>query len=391
MKGIFVFILFLSSVLKAQTTNHIWMQAKMNGSVTLDGGGTTEYWGYATFTPPTPGNGVYLPGPLLRFNEGDSVYVHFLNNSPEDHSIHWHGLDVNQDNDGVPTTSSSVDPDSMRVYGFKCTNAGTFNYHCHVLTTLHLSMGMYGMFVVDPDSNQNRIYTDGPTYTKDYNWLASEFDLDWNNNVLSPGLFVEYQASYFMINGKSGSQLQTGAFDITGTTDDTIALRLSNMGYGRVRFIFPPECNLSIQMSDGRALPAPINSDTIDVYSGERYTVLINPDTTISSNVEIIYTDLRTNADLGNNSIPVFITGAGLSELNSINGIEIMGNPTSNILSIKSLLNQEQELTIFDQYGKAIQSAILYPGINVFPISLNPGIYYLNTKECKPVRLLVIE
>lgn len=373
-----------------QEVHHVWMHAKMNGSLQLDGGGTTEYWGYATYTPPTPGNGVYLPGPLLRYNEGDSVYVHFLNNSPEDHTIHWHGLDVDQENDGVPGTSGPVDPDTIRVYAFKCKKAGTFNYHCHVLTTLHLAMGMYGLFVIDPDSTRTRIYTNGPTYTKDYNWLASEMNLDWNNNPISPGLFTLYEASYFMVNGKSGSQLQTGAFDVTGTTDDTIAMRLSNMGYGRVRFIFPPECNSSIQMSDGRALPTPIFNDTVDVYSGERYTVLLDPDTTVSSSVEIIYNDSRTNLDLGNNSIPVYITGASIDELELNHPIEIMGNPASNFLTLNSKLGETREIYIYDQFGKMVDQFNLYPGVNVIPNTLNNGVYYLASEGLPSLQLMVI-
>ena len=377
----FILVLLSATSVYGQANEHLWLQSRMTGNYYFPDLSSTEFWGYGLYTPPTPGPQIYLPGPLLRFNQGDTVNVHFLNNSPEQHTIHWHGLDVDQANDGVPTTSSSVDPDSLRIYSFVCTNAGTFNYHCHVLTTLHLAMGMYGLFIVDPDSTRTRIYTNGPRYTKDYNWLSSEMNRNWNDNTLSPGLFTLYEATHVLLNGKSGSQLTTGAYDITGTTDDTIAVRLSNMGYGSVKFIFPPEANMSIHMSDGRAIPAPIVSDTIELFSGERYTVLLNPDMYFTSTVQIEYTDQRTNLPIGTNVVPIIIQGASLDELEGNDLFELIGNPVTEFLTLNVKSNEVKEIEIHNMMGQRVVRSSVNSGINVLPSFLAPGMYIIRSPQ----------
>ncbi len=359
----------------------IWMQARMTGSLFLDDGSSTEFWGFGLYTPPTPGPQISIPGPVLRYKEGDTVNVHFLNNAPEDHTIHWHGLDVDQDNDGVPTTSSTVEPDSIRVYTFVCTHAGTFNYHCHVLTTLHLTMGMYGMFIVDPDANQNTIYSGGPSYTKDYNWLASEVNTNWSDNVLSPGPFYLYEATNLLLNGKEGSQLQNGLYDVTGTTEDTIAMRLSNMGYGYVRFIFPPEANAEIHMSDGRAIPNMIDTDTVLVHSGERFTALLNPDSEFTGNISIEYYDVRDNSLSGTNTIPMIIENVGIEDLDADYGFDFYPNPVNEYLTIEVTDPNTKELSIFDLTGKFIQSVKVHLGTNVIYTNLERGTYLIGSKN----------
>lgn len=387
--GAILILVLSSSQLFAQTTHDIWMQSRMSGNIYLDDGSSTEFWGYGLYTPPTPGPQVYLPGPLLRFNEGDTVNVHFFNNSPEDHTIHWHGLDVDQANDGVPTTSSAVDPDSLRIYSFVCTNAGTYNYHCHVLTTLHLAMGMYGLFVVDPDPSQTRIYTNGPRYTKDYNWLASELNKNWGDNPISPGLFTLYEATNVLLNGKEGSQLTGGAYSITGTTDDTIAVRLGNMGYGSVRYIFPSEANMTIHMSDGRALPGSIDSDTIEVYPGERYTVILDPNVDFTDSVTIEYTDLRTNLSNGTNYVPIIIQGAGIEEIESLSDFSVIENPVGNILAIDVQSDELDLLHLYSLSGQQLDVLHVNKGINLIPLYLAEGVYILSNPESgKSVRFV---
>lgn len=381
---VFLALLMFNFSSFTQTTHELSIQSKMDGTLLLDGGGATNFWGFSLYTGPIPDESIdiTLPGPILRFNEGDSVRITFRNNSAEDHTIHWHGLDVDQDNDGVPTTSSAVTSDNERIYAFKCTNAGTYNYHCHVLTTLHLSMGMYGQFIVDPDPSRTRIYTGGPTYTLEHNWLASEMDLNWNNNPTSPGLFVLYTPSYFMINGKSGEQLHDGSFDVVANLDDTVALRLSNMSYGMVRYVFPEAVNAGAYMSDGRALPSPLMSDTIDIYSGERYTVLLDPEAYINDSIRVYYTDVRTNEVVGYNAIPLEIRAdASVSKLNSALPLEIIGNPTQNFLTIKADLNSNKTYLLKNSMGQTVDEFDILNGINIFEINLSGGTYYLIDQE----------
>ena len=373
--------LLMTAYVGAQQSVELWMQSRMDGELALSPGDTTEFWGFGLYTPPIIPKDIDFVGSVLRFVEGDTVSVHFLNNSPEDHTIHWHGLDVDQANDGVPTTSSVVDPDSNRVYTFVATHAGTFNYHCHVFTTFHLSMGMYGLVVVDPDTLRNTIYTGGPRYTKDYNWLASELNRNWNDNTTSPGLFTLYKATHGMLNGAYGAQLQDGTHDVTGTIDDTIAMRLSSMGYGKVRFIFPPEAEAEMHMSDGRQIPNVIVSDTIDVYSGERCTVLLKPSVGFSSNVQVIYTDVRSDEVITTNEVPIHISGLGLEEQAIEQSIRILGNPVHEQLRVFVENEKITQLSVYSMDGKLLGTKDVEYGVNTFNLPLSVGTYLITSPQ----------
>jgi len=140
----------------------------------LTGLATIDSLTYALGAPaPTPGpvaagelalaGHAQVPGPLIYARVGDIVQINFKNlgvtnvNAPNDpHTIHLHGLDVNQANDGVPVTSiaaiaaNSLSPGAgnVIVYTFTPTVQGTYMYHCHQEADIHVQMGMYGALVV---------------------------------------------------------------------------------------------------------------------------------------------------------------------------------------------------------------------------------------------------
>lgn len=88
-----------------------------------------------------------VPGPTLRFNEGDTVTVKFVNKMPYSHTIHFHGSHDSA-NDGV---IPQVLPGQQYIYNFTAEEAGLFMYHCHAFpTTEHVRMGMYGAMIIDP-------------------------------------------------------------------------------------------------------------------------------------------------------------------------------------------------------------------------------------------------
>ena len=101
-----------------------------------------EVWGY---------NG-QIPGPTLRFKEGDKVRVYYRNDLDEASSIHWHGLIVPNSMDGVGLlTQPPVMPGETFVYEFEIpTTPGTFMYHAHMNDLEQVSMGLSGAFIVDP-------------------------------------------------------------------------------------------------------------------------------------------------------------------------------------------------------------------------------------------------
>jgi FtsP/CotA-like multicopper oxidase with cupredoxin domain len=106
---------------------------------TLDlGGPVVRSWAY--------GDGV--PGPLLRATAGDRVVVTVDNALPESTSVHWHGLSLRNDMDGVPgMTQAPIDVNSQFTYDFTVPDAGTYFYHPH--SGVQLDRGLYGVLVVD--------------------------------------------------------------------------------------------------------------------------------------------------------------------------------------------------------------------------------------------------
>lgn len=94
--------------------------------------------------------GSKLPGPELRLKQGQPVRIRVENALPdEDTSVHWHGIALNNEADGVPgMTQDPIAPGSSYVYEFTPPDAGTFLYHSHV--GLQLDQGLYGPLIVEP-------------------------------------------------------------------------------------------------------------------------------------------------------------------------------------------------------------------------------------------------
>lgn len=326
------------------------MGAKMDGSKLLQTGPIVETWGYGLYTQGLWG--ISLPAPLLEYTKDDSVTIHMINDSPEDHTIHLHGLDVSTLNDGVPTTSFAVDPDDTAHYNFVANNPGIYLYHCHVLTTLHLTMGMYGMIIIHEDDNQNTLFQGGPSYQTAYNFLSSDMDESINFNPLSPGPFNEFEMDYFMVNGNSGDQLYDHpAHHVTAYTGDSVLIRLGSMAYSKTRYIFPPELNARAYSSDGRELPNPFDCDTLVMHSGERYQVLLTPTADVDTDIIVESIEMRNDQIKHTNLIK--LNGDLSFEENGTKNFDVYPNPAKNKLQIKG--DFEGELLIYDLNGRLVK------------------------------------
>ena len=90
-----------------------------------------------------------IPGPTLRFREGDFARIHVQNRMSEETSIHWHGLLVPPGMDGVPYVSfPPIKPGTTFTYEFPIRQAGTYWYHSH--TDLQEQRGVFGAVVIEP-------------------------------------------------------------------------------------------------------------------------------------------------------------------------------------------------------------------------------------------------
>ena len=92
-----------------------------------------------------------VPGPQIRVREGDRVRVNLTNKLPESTAIHFHGLELPNDQDGVPfITQPPVKPGESYTYEFTVPNAGSHMYHSHHNAALQVGQGLLGAFIVEP-------------------------------------------------------------------------------------------------------------------------------------------------------------------------------------------------------------------------------------------------
>jgi len=98
-----------------------------------------------------------LVGPTLRWKEGDTVTIHVTNNLDEDTSIHWHGIILPPNMDGVPGISfDGIAPGETFTYTFPIIQSGTFWYHSH--SGFQEQTGIYGAIVIEPKEDAPYAY-----------------------------------------------------------------------------------------------------------------------------------------------------------------------------------------------------------------------------------------
>lgn len=317
--------------------------SEMDGIHFLEDGTALPIWGYGW----TADGFITLPGPMLQYQEGDQVVLAFENPSPESHTIHLHGLDVDQANDGVPSTSFYVATGESTTYEFTATHSGTYLYHCHVTTTLHLTMGMYGMVLVTrPDG---AIFEGGPVVSQDVPMLFSDLEVATNLDPVGSFPFHDMRPDVFMVNGKAGMQLED---EVVWTSADTpTALRLGSAAYSRIRCHFPEELNAELWMSDGRSVPVE-NLDTLDMYPGERFTVLIQPEEGYDGGFDAEFLNMVDNQSESMQWISVRDESLHPSSMASLEGGRALWfpNPASDFIQT----HQARRCIVWDPWGRLV-------------------------------------
>jgi CopA family copper-resistance protein len=111
-----------------------------------------------------------MPGPTLRWREGETVTLNVHNHLAEDTSIHWHGIRCPADMDGVPGLSfGGIAPGRSFTYRFPVKQSGTYWYHSH--SNMQEARGLYGAIIIDPCTPP------ATTWERDYVILLS----DWSD------------------------------------------------------------------------------------------------------------------------------------------------------------------------------------------------------------------
>ena len=259
------------------------VDTQMNGSITLSEGGTSDTWFF--------GNGFsgdrQWAGPIIEGIEGQEVTITL--SAMQAHSMHLHGLDVDQENDGVPATSGYVgNMGTVRTegytslgqsftYRFIAPHAGTYQYHCHVDTVLHYEMGMHGTIIIRPASGSAvEAWEGGPTYDREYVWQLGTFDTTWHNENVSGLATARYRPDRFMINGRNGTDAQTDyTVAVEANEGEKVLIRLNQTSYQGAR-IELGGLPFEVIASDGRPLPKALTKTSLYMSPGERYDILVN-------------------------------------------------------------------------------------------------------------------
>ncbi|MBI5666975.1 MAG: copper oxidase [Chloroflexi bacterium] len=193
-------------------------------------------------------NGV-VPGPEIRVTEGDKVRVVVKNEMQQSTGVHFHGVIVPNNMDGVPfVTQPPIRPGETFNYEFVARNPGSHMYHSHHNAAEQVSSGMLGAFIIEPKDKSRE-----PQVDAEYTFILNDTTLG------------------FTINGKGFPYTQP----ILAKLGQKIRVRYMNEGF----MIHPMHLHGIPQLviaKDGWNLPVPYLCDTLNVAPGERYDVVVD-------------------------------------------------------------------------------------------------------------------
>jgi FtsP/CotA-like multicopper oxidase with cupredoxin domain len=231
-----------------------------------------------------------VPGPVLRYNQGDTVRVTLVNNLPEATTIHWHGIPVPNGMDGVPGISApAVAPGSSFTYDFPAPAPGTYWYHPHADAAEQIARGLYGVLVVDPpalapktwdtevlvvigDSSGGMMTGPGMPLARGRMSGTGGMGGMMGGGGMSPAAMM---ASGLLINGKTGPAVP----DVRVKRGDRVLFRFVNTG-NMVHPMHVHGMSWTVTATDGFDLPAAARykKDTLPINAGERYDAILLAD-----------------------------------------------------------------------------------------------------------------
>jgi FtsP/CotA-like multicopper oxidase with cupredoxin domain len=253
-----------------------------------------------------------IPGPVLRWREGDSVTLRVANRlSDEDTSIHWHGIILPAEMDGVPGLSfHGIRPGETYVYKFDVRQAGTYWYHSH--SGFQEQRGVYGPLVIEPagadpiasdrehvillsdwtDEHPDRVFAKlkkQATYYNRNQRTLGDFFRDvrsrglgatvreraaWGAMRMNPTDIADVSGATYthLMNGQPPNGNWTGLF----TPGEKVRLRFINgsaMTYFDVRI---PGLKMTVVAADGLNVH-PVTVDEFRIATAETFDVIVEP------------------------------------------------------------------------------------------------------------------
>ena len=247
-----------------------------------------------------------VPGPLIRLKQGQTARLSVVNDLDVDSSIHWHGLLLPFQMDGVPGVSfPGIKPRSTFVYEFPVIQSGTYWYHSH--SGLQEQLGHYGPIVVDPDvADPNAYDREHVVVLSDHSPLSPEaifrkmkvnpghFNmqrqtlsgllagkdksakerLDWGKMRMDPTDVADANGStyQFLVNGHGPKDNWTALFN----PGERVRLRIVNASAMTIFNVRIPGLRLTIVQADGLNV-RPVEVDEFQIAVAETYDVIVTP------------------------------------------------------------------------------------------------------------------
>lgn len=235
-----------------------------------------------------------VPGTQIRVTEGETVKIKLKNELSEPVAIHWHGIHVPNEMDGIPgVTQNAVQPGETFTYEFTPAVPGTYMYHTHQNAVNQLDMGLYGSFIVEPKEK---------TYDRDFTLMLDEWISNPNESDMamstdekghmnhgnmsdmdhgagsgdhkgtdSKGMGHDMSVyDVFTMNGKSGDSIKP----LKVKEGETVRIRLANIGYISHNIHLHGH-KFKVVAIDGQELSEPqeIKDQLIAIAPGERYDI----------------------------------------------------------------------------------------------------------------------
>ena len=252
-----------------------------------------------------------VPGPLLRWREGDTITVRVRNRLTVPTSIHWHGVIVPSDMDGVPGLSfAGIPPGETFVYRFQVNQSGTYWYHSH--SRFQEQTGLYGPIVIEPrrgerhaadrehvvllsdwtDMDPEHLYrtlkldseyfnygqltaADFIELVRKQGWKSAVADRRmWNEMRMNPTDLADVSGHTYtyLMNSSTPAGNWTGLFK----SGERVRLRVIN-GSSMSFFDFRiPGLKLNVVSADGQDIQ-PVEVDEFRIGAGEVYDVIVMP------------------------------------------------------------------------------------------------------------------
>jgi CopA family copper-resistance protein len=252
-----------------------------------------------------------VPAPTLRWREGTEVTLHVTNRLRVQSSIHWHGILLPANMDGVPGLSfSGIKPGETFVYRFPVKQSGTYWYHSH--STFQEQTGLYGALVIDPagadpihadrehvimlndwtDEDPDAIYATlkrrsdffnfaqptAPQFLHDVRRIGVQQALAqrkmWNRMRMVPTDLsdVSGHTYTYLMNGATPAGNWTGVF----RPGERVRLRFINGSASTIFDVRIPGMKLKVVATDGQAVE-PVEVDEFRIAVAETYDVIVEP------------------------------------------------------------------------------------------------------------------